>query len=81
MKHPWQGKLTHRRMIIKQGTYRFDEILRFVPPLRMTVSRLGQGGKRRRHRRLLFPSRFLATGCHPERSEGSRKEFTYLSDT
>ena len=27
MKHPWQGKLTHRRMIIKQGTYRFDEIL------------------------------------------------------
>jgi cytochrome P450 len=48
--------------ITKQATYRSCEILRFpdasgqaVPSLRMTVSRLEDGGKRRRLRRLLFP--------------------------
>ncbi len=68
-------------MIIGQATYRFCEILRFVPPLRMTVSCLEVGGKRRRLRILLFPSLFLATDCHPERSEGSRQELAHLNNT
>jgi hypothetical protein len=60
-------------MIIWQATYGFYEILRSVPSLRMTVSRLEDGGKRRRRSRLLFPSLFLVADCHPERSEGSRQ--------
>jgi hypothetical protein len=67
-------------MIIGQATYRFCEILRFVPSLRMTASCMEVVGKRRQRSRLLFPSLFLATGCHPERSEGSGQEFAHLNN-
>jgi hypothetical protein len=64
-------------MIIGLSTYRSFEILRSVPPLRMTAIFLVVVGKRRRRSRLLFPSLFLATECHPERSEGSRQDLTF----
>jgi uncharacterized protein (TIGR02145 family) len=44
-----------------------DKILRSVPPLRMTMV---NGAERRKEWRLRRHS-FLATDCHPERSEGS----------
>jgi hypothetical protein len=75
-------------MIIGQATYCSFEILRSVPPLRMTVGCLEVVGKRRRRSRLLLPSLFLATECHPslprcigERSEGSNLEFAHLNNT
>jgi hypothetical protein len=67
---------THKRMINGQSTYRSFEILRSVPPLRMTASSLVVVGKRRRRSRLLL----LATECHPERSEESRQEFAQLNN-